>query len=110
MTTTVPAASESGMFRRGSFTSPAVNVMLFHASDEKREPTCETQKAINNPKTPLAAVTSARDDKSGLIVPVGWGVQKLLKFAFITSALRPMNNPMKINASSDNVFADVNMF
>ena len=45
----VPSASASGMFRRGSFTSPAVNVMLFHASAEKSEPTCATHSAMNMP-------------------------------------------------------------
>ena len=39
----VPSASDSGMLRRGSFTSPAVNVMLFQASAEKSDPVCETQ-------------------------------------------------------------------
>ena len=37
------------MFRRGSFTSPAVNVMLFQASAEKSEPVCATQIATNRP-------------------------------------------------------------
>ena len=36
--------SESGILRRGFFTSPAVNVMLFHASAEKSEPTCTTAR------------------------------------------------------------------
>ena len=31
------------MFRRGSLTSPAVNVMLFQASAENSEPVCDTQ-------------------------------------------------------------------
>ena len=48
-------ASERGMLRLGSFTSPAVNVMLFQASEEKSEPTWATQKAINNPNPPAAA-------------------------------------------------------
>ena len=43
MTMIVPSASDSGMLRRGSFTSPAVNVMLFQASAEKSEPVCATQ-------------------------------------------------------------------
>ena len=54
MTTMVPSARDSGMFRRGSFTSPAVNVMLFQASAEKSDPVCATQMATNSPKA-LAA-------------------------------------------------------
>ena len=50
----VPSASESGMLRRGSFTSPAVNVMLFHASAEKSDPVCVTQMATNNPYAVIA--------------------------------------------------------
>ena len=46
----VPSASDSGMFRRGSLTSPAVNVMLFQASAEKSEPVCATQIATNKPE------------------------------------------------------------
>ena len=41
MTMTVPSASDSGMLRRGSFTSPAVKVMLFQASAENSEPVCD---------------------------------------------------------------------
>ena len=54
MTTIVPSASDSGMFRRGSFTSPAVKVMLFQASAEKSEPVCETQIAMNRPNAVIA--------------------------------------------------------
>jgi hypothetical protein len=55
MTSPVPKASESGMLRRGSFTSPAVNVMLFQASAEKSEPVCATQMPTNRPNA-VAAV------------------------------------------------------
>ena len=41
MTMIVPSASDSGMLRRGSFTSPAVKVMLFQASAEKSDPVCD---------------------------------------------------------------------
>src|SRR5204862_1870309 len=54
MTIEVPSASDSGTFRRGSRTSPAVNVMLFHASAEKSDPVCETQIATNSPKVDAA--------------------------------------------------------
>ena len=43
MTMPVPSASESGTSRRGSFTSPAVKVMLFQASEVKSEPICATR-------------------------------------------------------------------
>src|SRR5258706_292446 len=58
MTTMVPRARESGMFLRGSFTSPAVKVMLFHASAENSDPVCETQIARKPPR--------ARRDRAGL--------------------------------------------
>ena len=34
-----------------------MNPMLFQASAENSEPTCETPNATSSPKTPLAAVT-----------------------------------------------------
>ena len=64
MTIAVPAASERGMSRLGFFTSPAVNVMLFHASAEKSDPTCETPNAISRPNAPDAAVTDGMNDFS----------------------------------------------
>ena len=39
-----PMTSDSGILRRGFFTSPAVKVMLFHASAENSEPTCTTAR------------------------------------------------------------------
>ena len=54
MTTDVPTASDSGILRRGFFTSPAVNVMLFQASAENSEPVCDTQIATKRPKAVLA--------------------------------------------------------
>src|SRR5882724_8332207 len=95
ITRPVPAARESGMYRFGSFTSPAVNVILFQASEENRDPTCATQKATNNPNAPVVAVTVARKDKSGLTSETAWGVQRSLKLAQIASALRPTKSPMK---------------
>ena len=62
MTTAVPTASETGMSRLGFFTSPAVNVMLFQASAEKSDPTCETPNAMSKPKVPDAAVTEGMND------------------------------------------------
>ncbi len=55
MTIIVPSASDSGILRRGSFTSPAVNVMLFHASAENSDPVWATQMATNRPNVVTAA-------------------------------------------------------
>ena len=54
MTMNVPRASDSGMLRRGSLTSPAVKVMLFHASAEKSDPVCDTHTATNRPNALIA--------------------------------------------------------
>src|SRR5438477_7288262 len=110
MTRPVPKASERGMFRRGSFTSPAVKVMLFHASAENKEPTCATQKAMNRPKAPALAATLEIHGKSGLIGTTPRGVQKSPKLALIASALRPNSKPTMISAISDKVLAEVKMF
>ncbi len=88
MTRPVPAASERGMLRRGCFTSPAVKVMLFQASEENREPTWATQKATNRPNAPPAAETLEMKDKSGLMGVTPRGVQRSVKLALTTSALR----------------------
>ena len=56
MTMPVPSASDSGMLRRGSFTSPAVKVMLFQASAENSEPVCATHTPTNSPNA-VAAVS-----------------------------------------------------
>src|SRR6266480_5810871 len=55
ITRIVPKASESGTLRRGLTTSPAVKVILFHASAEKSELVCATQMPTNSPNA-VAAV------------------------------------------------------
>src|SRR5438067_2290508 len=60
MTIEGPSASESGMLRRGSRTSPAVKVMLFQASAEKSDPVCDTQTATKRQN-------AVADDKPGTI-------------------------------------------
>src|SRR5256886_5701735 len=55
MTRIVPNASESGTLRRGLTTSPAVKVILFHASAEKSELVCATQMPTKRPNA-VAAV------------------------------------------------------
>ena len=66
MTRPVPAARESGILRRGFLTSPAVNVMLFQASEEKSEPTWATQNATNRPKAPAVADDGGHKGQVGL--------------------------------------------
>src|SRR5208283_4538296 len=99
----VPAASERGILRRGSFTSPAVKVMLFQASEEKSEPTWATQNATNRPNTPPAAETVEMKDKSGLTGVTPRGVQRSLKLALMASALRARTRPMRISATRESV-------
>src|ERR1017187_5280114 len=98
------------MLRRGCFPSPAVKVMLFQASEEKREPTWATQKAMNRPNAPPAAETVEMKDKSGLIGVTPRGVHRSLKLALTTSALRAKTRPMRMSATRERVLADVNMF
>src|SRR5437879_4872057 len=55
ITRIVQKASESGTLRRGLTTSPAVKVILFHASAEKSELVCATQMPTKRPNA-VAAV------------------------------------------------------
>src|SRR6187455_1410446 len=110
MTSPVPKASDKGKLRRGFFTSPAVKVMLFQASDEKSEPTCPTQTAINIPNAPPVAETVATKDRSDLIGETFTGPQKLVKLMLSASALRPIMSPRRIKAKSARVFAEVKTF
>ena len=113
ITRPVPKTSDNGMFRRGSRTSPAVNVMLFHASEENSEPTWPTQTAINIPSAPPAAETAPTNGRSDVTGETAVGVQKFVKLACSASALRPTkmpSMPSAINAMSDNVFAEVKTF
>src|ERR1051326_7128023 len=109
MTSVVPAARERGILRLGSLTSPAVKVMLFQASEEKSEPTWETQKAMNKPKAPPVAITVGRKDKPDLIGSTSCGVQIWLKLTFKAS-LWAKKMPTKIRTMSESVLAEVKMF
>ena len=60
VTMAVPSAIDNGNVRRGSFTSPAVKQMLFHASEEKRDPVCAMPIATKSPN----AVTAVRPGAS----------------------------------------------
>src|SRR6202030_3436176 len=114
MTIAVPTARETGMSRLGFFTSPAVNVMLFQASAEKSDPTCETPKAINKPNAPDAAVTDGMNDfiqdAPGSMVCGSCSVQMPVKLAWIAAALRPRNIPARISAASPSNLAEVKTF
>src|SRR5438552_7699101 len=91
------------MFRRGSFTSPAVNVMLFHASAEKSDPVCDTQIATNRPN----AVTADRPGTISTAPRTAHGLPKLSETAVW---FQPRRTPTTISPSSAPVFAVVNTF
>ncbi len=91
------------MFRFGSFTSPAVNVMLFQASLENSEPVCATQMATNRPN-PLIAV------RPGTMSTWPRGVHRSPKFADTAPLFQPRNRPMPIRASTAPVLAVVKTF
>src|SRR5262245_65434365 len=82
ITSPVPSKSESGIFRRGSRTSPDVNVMLFQASAENNEPTCPTQIAISIPRTLAVAETAPTNGKSDAIGETAGDAQKFAKLAW----------------------------
>src|SRR5207247_1073759 len=87
------------MFRRGSFTSPAVKVMLFQASAEKSELVCATQMPTNRPKAVAAvspAPTSCKPPRK---------VQKSLKFSAPAPDFTPTIMPSKMSAMSAPVLA-----
>src|SRR6266852_8847487 len=84
--------------------------MLFQASEENNEPTCATQKAMNKPKAPPAAVTVAMNGKFGLIGLTPRGVQKSVKLALMASAFRAKKRPIRIRARSERVFVEVKIF
>src|SRR5213594_3360684 len=89
------------MLRRGSFTSPAVNVMLFQAS---------TENATMRPKNPLAAETAGRNEKSGVMVAGSRGVKGAAKLRAMTSAFRPTRTPRTMRSRSERVLAEVKTF
>ena len=97
------------MFRRGSFTSPAVKVMLFQASDGKQRTDLRHANGDQHPKRAARGRDVARNDRSDLIGDTPRR-PKFVKFALSASALRPTNMPSTISASSAKVFADVKMF
>ena len=103
MTMQVPSASDSGIFRRGSFTSPAVNVMLFQASAEKSDPVCDTQTAMNRPNAVVAF-------NPGTMSTIPRGVQGLPKLSDTAVWFQPSSTPTRIRPSSAPVLAVVKTF
>src|SRR3954470_4629770 len=103
MTIEVPSASDSGTFRRGSRTSPAVKVMLFHASAEKSDPVCETQIATNNPNV-VAAETP------GVMSENPRRVQNLPKLSATASWFQPRIMPTATSPTTAPVFVVVKTF
>jgi len=91
------------MLRRGSLTSPAVKVTLFHASDEKSDPVCATASAMNSPNALVATTPGATGSTPR-------AVQKCPRFAATASAFQPRNRPMAMSATTPAVFAVVNRF
>jgi hypothetical protein len=104
ITINVPNANASGILRFGSFTSPAVNVMLFQASAEKSEPVWATQIPTNKPN----AVAAVRPPPKSSSAPRT--CQKFPKFARTTSLCQPIKTPSTINPKSAASFAVVNEF
>src|SRR5215469_7192260 len=102
---------ERGMFRCGFFTSPAVKVMLFHASEEKSDPTCTT-----------ARMTTRFTKTIGPPIPTWTGCKAFQpaffqnsrrpgpKLAFQAVALRPTVHETRTSAANDSAFAEVKMF
>src|SRR6478672_8451284 len=99
----VPSARDKGMLRRGSFTSPAVNVMLFQASAENSEPVCATQMATNNPN----AVTAERPGTMGAAERT---VQSAPKLSDTAVLFQPTRMPSRIKAASAPLLVVVKTF
>ncbi len=103
MTTPVPSASESGKLRLGFFTSPAVNVTLFHASAENSDPTCAMASAVS--------VETSTPPPTSCNVPRLELCQKFApKFAATAVAFRPRKIPKITSPSSAETLAAVKTF
>src|SRR3974390_27451 len=99
----VPSASDSGTFRVGLRTSPAVKVMLFQGSAAYNAPTCAEHSATSIPN----AVVGVSPDGDG-VKP--FGVHAWPKFAFTTAALHPSVTPTPITPSSEPILIVVKTF
>src|SRR5581483_7529775 len=99
----VPNANESGTSRRGLRTSPAVNVMLFHASAENSDPVCATQIATSKPNAVCGVipVTTGVNPR---------GVQRSEKFARTASQFQPAKMPRPTTSNNAPILAQVKKF
>ncbi len=96
--------SARGTFRRGFFTSPAVNVTLNHASLEKSEPTMATAIAGSI----IAPATSRTDTTAPPECATHRAVQKPFRFAANTSLPRPVAIPAAMSPARASTLAAVN--
>ena len=96
MTRLVPRPSASGILRRGLRTSPAVNVILFQASEEKSDPVCVTQSATNRPKADAAVRPSSVSPITDLD---GRGLQRSPKLPEAAPVFQPIKRASAISAS-----------
>ena len=92
------------MLRLGSFTSPAVKVMLFQASAEKSEFVCATQIPTKRPNA-IAAVSPAPTSCNPPRI-----VQKSRKFSAPAPDFTPTIMPRRISPMSAAVLAVVKTF
>ena len=107
----MPSASESGILRRGFFTSPAVKVMLFQASAENSEPTCTTARITTTFTSTMGPPTPTCTGCSELHPAfLQNSLQLVPKFAASAVALRPTVKASRIRPASDRAFAVVKMF
>ena len=100
----VPNASESGMLRLGSLTSPAVKVMLFQASAENSEPVWATQIPTKRPNALMAVRPPPKSSSEPLTV------HRLLKFAPNAPEREPISKPNTIRPNKAASFAVVKVF
>src|SRR5215471_17311560 len=92
LTIATPSARESGRFRLGLRTSPAVKVTLFQASEENSDPT-------------IATPTSRTVSRLHELLR-----QKASKFEATAAGLRPTRKPAAISPRIAATFATVNTF
>src|SRR5690349_6197955 len=86
------------MLRRGSFTSPAMNVMLCHESLENNDPFIATAIAPKNASPDKDVVISCPSVKAS-----DDSVQGSCQFASHTEAFAPIAKPQRISAASDTI-------
>src|SRR5579863_1691468 len=100
----VPSASERGRLRLGFFTSAAVNVMLFHASMAKSEPTIATAIRVMVPTNHVGLSGGYGCVSERLALR-----QKSVKFAARAAAVEN-HIPSNTSAASEPIFATVKIF